>query len=533
MRKTLIGLLLIVCLVVGLLPITALADNTAKILILGTEELTVTEGGAAVYLKNKEFDAANKADGSTTFKAWTQEAGTADNWNVKFEWPTGGIPTITLKDAKMDYYDNETETYAYINKGGSLVSTDNRTTQDLEGRTNLGTDQNPLIAAILPVSGYNIDLKIILKGENLIETGSGFVVGNPSAKANAAEKAAETYTNTYFKNLTFVGDGENKTTSSGGLGIFTRSGYDLSFENVNLTMSTKVMGSNAIPIHVTKGNLTITGGHLNIKNPNNVAITCRDGGNIVINGDITVNHALTSTAGAGSIYSKNGTITINGGNIVGTSRNAPILNSGVDLIINGGNLKLTSAYYAVLTDKQAPIHINGGTLEIMAERAFRYAPILGSNVKGFAGGSAESADVYDISNKNIHSKPWVLLSDQPLDIPTEPTDPSVPIILPTSQPTTAPTQTPATNPTLAPTDPSTAPTQAPSGDDTKPSGSAATDPTSEAKPGETKPGETKPADDKGNDEDGGSNTVIIIVAAVLVLGTAAAIVFIIKKRKSA
>ena len=38
-----------------------------KVLILGTEELSVTEGGEPAYLKNKEFDAYNKADGSSTF----------------------------------------------------------------------------------------------------------------------------------------------------------------------------------------------------------------------------------------------------------------------------------------------------------------------------------------------------------------------------------------------------------------------------------------------------------------------------------
>ena len=113
MKKKLFGILLALCLVVGLLPVTALADNTAKILILGSVELSVTEGGAPVYTKNKEFDAANLSDGSCTFKAWTQEPcdGTG-SWNVKFEWPAGGTPTVTLKDAKMDYYANDTEIYA-------------------------------------------------------------------------------------------------------------------------------------------------------------------------------------------------------------------------------------------------------------------------------------------------------------------------------------------------------------------------------------------------------------------------------------
>ena len=55
MKKTLLCILLAVCLVMSLLPVASLADTaTAKVLILGTEELSVTEGGAPAYLKNKE-----------------------------------------------------------------------------------------------------------------------------------------------------------------------------------------------------------------------------------------------------------------------------------------------------------------------------------------------------------------------------------------------------------------------------------------------------------------------------------------------
>ena len=69
MKKKILSLLLALCLVIGLLPVVALADTTAKISLLNTLELSVTEGGTPVYAKNKEFDAYNKADGSSTFKA--------------------------------------------------------------------------------------------------------------------------------------------------------------------------------------------------------------------------------------------------------------------------------------------------------------------------------------------------------------------------------------------------------------------------------------------------------------------------------
>ena len=512
--KKLLSLLLVLCLAIGLLPVAALADtNTAKILILATEEMSVTEGGEPAYLKNKEFDAANKADGSTTFKAWTQEKGTADAWNVKFEWPKGGIPTVTLKDAKFDYYDNATETYAYLKQAdGSYISTANRTTSDLEGGGE--TENNLIVSAIMPVLGCNIDLKVVLQGENFVETGSGFIFGDVAVKENQAEAAKGTLTNQYFKNLTVTSVDNGKVVANGGgIGIMAKTGYNLTFENAFVEIETSVRGSNATPIHATQGELTINGGHIKATNPQNVAICSYAGGNVVINGDVTVSHSLTSTAGASGIYAPKGTLTVNGGNIVGFSTNAPILNAGKGTTINGGNLKLTSGYYAVYADKhagkQSEITINGGTIEIIAERAFYKMPVLGAKVNGYAGANAENADYYE---GNMYNKPWVLLSDAPINLPT-PTEPSGGA---TEAPTSGATQ-PTQAPTQAPTQPAgtTAPTQ--------PAGTTA--PTQPA--GTTAP--TQPA----AAEQGSNDTIIWIVAAVVLAAAVAAVVLIVVKRKKA
>lgn len=436
MKKTLVGLLLAVCLIVGLLPVTALADTptTAKIFILSTYEMAVTEGGTPAYLKNKEFDAYNKEDGSSTFKAWTQEAGTSDNWNVKFEWPTGGTPTVTLKDAKLDYYDNETETYAYLKQAdGSYISTANRTSGDLV--TNGETAENMLVSAIFPAPDCPIDLKVVLQGENLVETGSGFVFGNVEAKANLDEQLSKKYQNYYFKNLTFTSiDGGKVVVDGSGIGIMTKPGYNITFDNAFVEISTTVMGSNACPIHATKGDITINGGHIKATNPNNVAITAFSGGNIIINGDVTVSHTLTSTAAAAGISAHEGTITINGGNIVGTSTNAPILRGGKGITVNGGNLKLSSLYYAIYADPGIPVRFNGGTTEIEAKNAFKITPIMGDKVTAIMGANAENAEIFDGTN---HLKPWALITDDASKLPTTTlTEPLIP------QPTTAPTQAP-------------------------------------------------------------------------------------------
>lgn len=466
MKKTLFSILLILCLVVGVFPVTALADSTAKILLMGSVELSVTEGGAPMYTRNKAFDAANTPDGTSTFSAWTQEIcdGTG-TWNVKFEWPTGGTPTVTLKDAKFDYYDNDSNLYAYIDKGGDFVSTANRTTQDLEGTTAEGTDYNLLVSAIMPVSGCNIDLNIVLKGNNLIETGSGFVLGNVAIKANAEESDAQTYTNAYFKNLTFVGEEENNTVSNcDGIGIYSRSGYDVSFQDVNLTISTTAKGTNAIPIHVTKGNLTIDGGSIKVTQSDRAAIWTQNGGDIVINSGSV---SATGSQGAGTtngVIRSAGKLIINDGTVTATPQKAVGLYATNGIEINGGTVEIITPYYGI--NAGGDIVFNGGTTTITAKSAF-YANTnisIGADVMAYAGISEKKCQIYDGTNAKLAQKPWMLITNDPDKFIEFEEEDDTPIFTrPTQTPTTpsvkpvATTSTRATRPTEMPqhTEPST------------------------------------------------------------------------------
>lgn len=473
----------------GLLPVTALADNTAKILIMGSEELTVTQGGAPAYLKNKSFDAYSAPDGSSTFQAWTQEPGDANNWNVKFEWPTGGTPTLTLKDAKMDYYDNKAKAYAYLKQDdGTYASTAPRKTTDPELAENL------LIAAIMPASGYNFDLTILLEGDSVIETGNGFVLGNPSVKANDTDKEKGTYANTYFKNLTITCNKIPNTplptvvADGGSIGIMCRPGYDLNLIEAAIKLTTSHTGSNATPIHVTDGDIVILGGALLVVNPNNMAICAFNSGDIHIAGNVNVQHKLTSTGKASAIYAPGGTIYANDGTLVGKSDNAPVLNAK-KIVVNGAHLMLTSGFVAIYAEKDGDVEIQSGTVEITANKAFNKVPKLASKVTGFAGPNPEDSEPF---TDKLYQKPWVKLSDLPLVAPSEPDAPATVPSVPTSTPgstTTAPT-TPA-NPTAS---------------------------------------ETTPAEDSSAESNG---LILWIVIGVAVVGAAVAAVLILKKRKKA
>lgn len=115
MKKKILSLLLALCLIVGLLPLAAMA-----------EEATVPEKWIRTSINNAGtrfwyYDGVD-ASGANLPKYWvpgtaatyattTAEGavadGTADNWNLKFEWPADGNPTLTFKGATLKGAYNE------------------------------------------------------------------------------------------------------------------------------------------------------------------------------------------------------------------------------------------------------------------------------------------------------------------------------------------------------------------------------------------------------------------------------------------
>jgi len=99
MNKKLIGLLLALCLVIGLLPVMSIADTTeattATVTLWGTAVTVDTDDAttdvpAALYWTNGGEELAPVA------------ATAADNWNYRFTI-TDGVPTVTLKNAEYSY----------------------------------------------------------------------------------------------------------------------------------------------------------------------------------------------------------------------------------------------------------------------------------------------------------------------------------------------------------------------------------------------------------------------------------------------
>ena len=106
MKRRVLSLLLVICMVAGLLTFTVGAEeakvaairlsksygkNSAGDDVSFPETLTATEGGEPVYA------ITDQETGLTT-----RAGANAENYNVKFEYPAGGIPTIYLKNAKIE-----------------------------------------------------------------------------------------------------------------------------------------------------------------------------------------------------------------------------------------------------------------------------------------------------------------------------------------------------------------------------------------------------------------------------------------------
>ena len=125
MKKKLISLLMAICLIVGLLPVMATADdaNTATVLVAGVE-LTVTEGGAAAYTKNAEATYYAEAEATTSFTGWKQVK--ADDTD-RLHWMATITVTLDNGDVleyEFFYYDTRRCFYTVNGEGQFYVYRD-------------------------------------------------------------------------------------------------------------------------------------------------------------------------------------------------------------------------------------------------------------------------------------------------------------------------------------------------------------------------------------------------------------------------
>ena len=196
MAKRIIGLFLALCLVVGLLPMIALAEEgeevpaiTATLAIAtGNNDAPVewkpalSEGMAAEYAKTT-------AEGNLVL-----EGASESDYNLKAEWPTGGKPTLTMKDATL------TGENLYPNKKN-----------------------------IIQIGG-SADFEILLKGTNTLN-------GHP-ARANAEDYKISAYKCPFgiaaYNTGTLTIKGENKANDKLAIHSWGGNGLDNRYNAVNI-----------------------------------------------------------------------------------------------------------------------------------------------------------------------------------------------------------------------------------------------------------------------------------------------------------
>lgn len=431
MSKKLVGLLLALCLIVGLLPVTAMAADGTALLNLGSAKAKITGYDSPVYFKNASAEA--KDTGENTFTYWYPVEGSATDWNAKFEWKSGEPgPTLTLNGFKIDDWNDETEKMrAMVDGAGNYVYNDDG---DIKGMQTYGI-----------TTPKNMPMTIILTGEDsYLDCKFGI---------------------TYYGNLTIKSEGDTKLTITGdssGIASNNTLGASLTLD-ANLDVSIRQYYNSAFAtamIQTFGADLTINGGNINVDTPstrNMFGISAAGAsGDVIINGGtIKAVSACGTSAFNGVIHSVNGKVIVNGGDVTATPKYAVGLFGKKGIEINGGTVNIISVYYGInagSVDEPADIVINGGTLEINAKNACYKPPKLGPNVTAFAGAGRDYAEAYDEADSNMCKRAWIIVSSEELDITTKPTeppfvpvDPTQSIGVPTTAPTTAATQTPTGN----------------------------------------------------------------------------------------
>ena len=137
--------------------------KTVTIRIMSWSDMTADESGKVSYYKTVAKQGYT-SQGVENGEYWTVASGNANDWNIKFEYPRNGVPTLTFKNATLDH----------IGEDGTALYT-----KQADGTFKYtGT-----LSAVLIKSGYISDLKVILQGNNHFETNNGIIRGNVGAKS--------------------------------------------------------------------------------------------------------------------------------------------------------------------------------------------------------------------------------------------------------------------------------------------------------------------------------------------------------------
>ena len=351
--------------------------------------ISVTYGGTPLYYKNNAYEAYRPAtdengavitdeNGATVYEGgyvgWSQTKGSADNWNVKFEWPVGSPePILTLKDAKM------------VN----AVASGTLYTKGTDENGNDKYSASLTRAAVGAVTGVSHDLKIVLQGDNWVHTNYGIIRASLGADQ-------------YLQNITIVGENGGKLHGSGhAIGISLANDYDLTIQNAIVEVDPVYgEGGSVVPIRTAgDGNINIINSTVTATNHKNVAISAMGTGDIYIHRS-TVNATGTLTGpnpSVGPLHASAGTITISGNSkITATGTNCAGISGVKGVTINGGEVNI-NANGCGIHSVNGNICINGGIVNITAGNALNKAPVLGEGVVGYYGPDADHLDYYNVN----------------------------------------------------------------------------------------------------------------------------------------
>lgn len=391
MKKRILGLLLSLC-VAASLSITAKADAPAASVTLAGKTLTVKAYDTPSYSVNTNADRFDTKGNQYTIV--TQEiGGDANNWNAKLVWHSGDtVPTLYLKNFIVDEYNEQTSQWRKTSSTAITIPAGQPMRILLDGACQFKTHFGIV---------YNSDLEI--KGDGKL--------------------------NIWNLSSAIVGGAKSALTVDANLDLFVQSYYD----------------ANSHILQTNGANLTINGGNIKIHTADEnslFGILTHSSGNIIINGgNLDVTGSIGAAPANGSIRS-DGKIIINGGTVKATAKASVPMYAKDGIAINGGLVDILSPYYGInagTPDTPADIAINGGTVKIAAKHAFFTHPVLGEDVFAYAGADEASAKAYDGTSTPLAKEPWMLISNDPQQLRTEPTT------APTVEPTAAPTEPPVKN----------------------------------------------------------------------------------------
>ncbi|MBQ7768945.1 MAG: hypothetical protein IJ403_08705, partial [Oscillospiraceae bacterium] len=337
---------------------------------------SVTYGAGPKYARSysaQGYTAAGVENG--TLWRTTTSGANADNWNFKFEWPKGGVPTLTMKDV----------TYDIIGDDGTTLCAE--TIDKTTGAVSYSAYNSRTL--ILPSTKHEVrDLKIVLMGENRVEANYGIIKGT-------------------FGDITITSVDGGKLTGFGGTyGISADGSSNLTFDNVEVSVEKAGAGGNAVPIRTNNGDLRIINSKISAVNGNNVAIAAMGTGNVYIHRS-TVNATGTLTGpnpSVGPLHASNGTITISGNSeITATGTNCAGISGVKGVTINGGEVNI-NANGSGIHSVEGDICINGGIVNITAADGLNKNPVLGEGVVGYYGPDADHLDYY---NANAYGSKFV------------------------------------------------------------------------------------------------------------------------------